>query len=439
MLISAETKDLPSAVAPCDGPGLEKDAKMAAARDNAARVVHPDLQDAAAEPMQMRQPSDPAALRRPDALAPAPEAPEAAAISPDEPQSELRRKIIVGVAAVAALAVIYYGIHYLVIGRYIISTDDAYVRANNTLIGARVSGNIAKIEVADNSRVGVGNPIIQIEDGDYRLAIDNAQAKIATQEATIARIARQVTAQQSSVEQAQSQLTSAEAATKRADADFGRQQELSSKGFASKATFDVAQATRDQAAAAVQGAQASLDAAGAQVEVIKAQKAEAEGQLQELRTALAKAVRDMSFTTIRAPVDGIFSNRLVNVGDFVQPGQRLGNVVPIDDVYIDANFKETQVGRLKAGQPVSITVDAISDRNIDGVVDSLAPASGSVFTLLPPDNATGNFTKIVQRLPVRIRVPGSVARENLLRAGMSVVVKVNTKPSPDGVDPIVAR
>ena len=158
-----------------------------------------------------------------------------------------------------------------------------------------------------------------------------------------------------------------------------------------------------------------------------------------MRAALAKAVRDLSFTTIRAPVDGIFSNRLVNIGDYVQSGQRLGNVIPIDEVFIDANFKETQVARLRPGQRVKITVDAISGRTIPGIVDSLAPAAGSVFTLLPPDNATGNFTKIVQRLPVRIRIPMSVARENLLRAGMSVVVSVNTKGDPEGVDPVEAR
>jgi membrane fusion protein (multidrug efflux system) len=228
-----------------------------------------------------------------------------------------------------------------------------------------------------------------------------ARAPVATQEATIERIGRQARAQASAVEQAQAQLTSAEAAIKRAEADFARQESLSTKGFASKATFDVSQAGRDQAQAAVQGAKAALDAAQVQVDVVNAQKAEAEGQLQELRAALAKAVRDLSFTEVRAPVDGIFSNRIVNVGDYVQPGQRLANVVPIDDVYIDANYKETQLGRLRPGQPVSITVDAVSGRTIKGVVDSLAPASGSVFTLLPPDNATGNFTKVVQRVPVR--------------------------------------
>ncbi|HEX8030194.1 MAG TPA: HlyD family secretion protein, partial [Vicinamibacterales bacterium] len=153
----------------------------------------------------------------------------------------------------------------------------------------------------------------------------------------------------------------------------------------------------------------------------------------------AKAERDLSFTQVKAPIDGVIGNRAVQVGDYVQTGTRLAAVVPLDDVYIDANYKETQLGRLKPGQPVEITVDGVSGRTIKGVVDSLAPASGSVFTLLPPDNATGNFTKIVQRVPVRIRVPFSVARENLLRPGMSVVTRINTKPAPDGVDPIAAR
>ena len=167
--------------------------------------------------------------------------------------------------------------------------------------------------------------------------------------------------------------------------------------------------------------------AQAQIDVIKAQQTEAEGQLGELKTALAKAERDLSFTTIRAPIDGVFSNRLVNEGDNISVGQRLANVVPLDDVFIDANFKETQLARIRPGQPVYISVDAVKGRDIVGTVESLSPASGSVFTLLPPDNATGNFTKIVQRLPVRVRVPKTVARENLLRAGMSVEVEVDTR------------
>ncbi len=411
------------------------------ARDQVARVVHPEPDVSETDSSRAVPAAEPQLRSRP-VEEPATEAPTSAVSADAEtskPKSARRRKVLIGVGALAALAAIYFGIHYMVVGRYMVTTDDAYVRANNTVMGAKIAGHISKVAVGDNARVGAGNVVFEIDDGDYRLAVESARARVATQEATIERIARQVTAQDSAVEQAKSQLVSAEANTKRAEADFGRQESLSSKGFASKATFDVSQAGRDQALASVQGAKAALDAAQAQVDVVKAQKAEAEGQLQELRAALAKAVRDLSFTVVRAPVDGTFANRIVNVGDYVQPGQRLANVVPLDDVYIDANYKETQLGRLKAGQPVSITVDAVSGRTIKGIVDSLAPASGSVFTLLPPDNATGNFTKVVQRVPVRIRVPFSVARENLLRPGMSVITTVNTKPEPDGVDPITAR
>ena len=176
----------------------------------------------------------------------------------------------------------------------------------------------------------------------------------------------------------------------------------------------------------MKAAQAAFDAARDNVEVTKAQQAEARAQLAELQTSLAKAERDLDFTSVRAPVDGTFSNRLVNTGDFIVVGQRLGNVVPLDDVFIDANFKETQLKRIRPGQPVTISVDAYGHRKFAGFVDSISPAAGSVFTLLPPDNATGNFTKIVQRLPVRIRVPKDVARQNLLRAGMSVYATVDT-------------
>ncbi|EKS31322.1 HlyD family secretion protein [Afipia felis] len=340
-----------------------------------------------------------------------------------------RQKIFAGLGAVAVIALAAFGTHYFLVGRYMISTDDAYVRANNTMLGARASGYLAKIAVGDNTEVKAGDLLFQIDDGDYKIAVDNARAKIATQEATIKRIARQAVAQQSAVEQAQAQLESTQAAAKRAEADYVRQSQLSEKGFASKATFDQSLATRDQSNASVQGAQANLDAAQAQIDVIKAQQAEAEGQLGELKTALAKAERDLSFTTIRAPIDGVFSNRLVNEGDNISVGQRLANVVPLDDVYIDANFKETQLARIRPGQPVYISVDAVKGRDIVGTVESLSPASGSVFTLLPPDNATGNFTKIVQRLPVRVRVPKAIAHENLLRAGMSVVVDVDTRQS----------
>jgi membrane fusion protein, multidrug efflux system len=416
---------------------------MAAARDQAtARIIRsePDADEselaAPGEQGRASAPDEPAARSAPSAPAikkPATDAPAAAAIAA-APKSGKRKFVLMGIVSLLALAALSYGGYYTLVGRFYVSTDDAYVRANNTLLGARVSGHIAAILPGDNVLVRAGEVIFKIDDGDYRIAVDAARTRIATQQATIDRIGRQVTAMESAAEQMKAQLASAEANQKRADLDFDRQQALSTKGFASRATFEQSQAGRDQGAAAVQSAQAALSAARDSVEVTKAQQDEARAQLAELQTSLAKAERDLDFASVRAPVDGTFSNRLVNVGDFIVAGQRLGNVVPLNEVFIDANFKETQLKRIRPGQPVTIKVDAYGQRKFAGVVDSISPAAGAVFTLLPPDNATGNFTKIVQRLPVRVRVPKDVAKQNLLRAGMSVYATVDTREGARDAD-----
>ncbi len=412
---------------------------MAAARDQAARVLRPEADvaggEAAGEALAAIADSSRAHLvdetaRRP---AEAPERPpvgqpaaEAMPAAPATSNKGTRKIVFMGVLAVLALAMGAYGVHWFLVGRFHVSTDDAYVRANNTILGARVSGHVAAIFPRDNAVVHAGDVIFKIDDGDYRIAVDGARTKIETQAATIERLGRQVTAQEGAAEQAKAQLASAEAGLKRMVLDFDRQQELSSKGYASHATFEVSEAGRDQGTAAVKAARAAVDVARENVEVAKAQQAEARAQLMELQTNLAKAERDLDFTSVRAPVDGTFSNRMINSGDYITVGQRLANIVPLDDVFIDANFKETQLRRIRPGQPVTISVDAYGHRKFTGTVESISPAAGSVFTLLPPDNATGNFTKIVQRLPVRIRVPKDVARQNLLRAGMSVYATVDT-------------
>ena len=278
----------------------------------------------------------------------------AAAATAAAPKSGKRKFVLMGIVSLLALAAVGYGSYYTLVGRFYVSTDDAYVRANNTILGARVSGHIAAIVPGDNVLVRAGDVIFRIDDGDYRIAVDAARSKIATQQATVDRIGRQITAMESAAEQSRAQLASAEANQKRADLDFDRQQALSTKGFASRATFEQSQAGRDQGAAAVQSAQAAYSAARDGVEVTKAQQDEARAQLAELQSSLAKAERDLDFTSVRAPVDGTFSNRLVNKGDFIQAGQRLGNVVPLNEVFIDANFKETQLKRIRAGQPVTI-------------------------------------------------------------------------------------
>jgi membrane fusion protein (multidrug efflux system) len=416
---------------------------MAAARDQAARIIRSEpganeseSADASAsshvESLRAAPVDDPAIRRAPDVPGSGKPAVDAAAAA--APKSGKRKFVLMGIIALLALAAVSYGAYYTLVGRFYVSTDDAYVRANNTMLGARVSGHIAAILPGDNVLVRAGDVVFRIDDGDYRIAVDAARTRIATQQATIDRIGRQITAMESAAEQSKAQLASADAALKRAGLDFERQQALSTKGFASRATFEVSEAGRDQGAAAVKSAQAAYDAARDSVEVTKAQQDEARAQLAELQTSLAKAQRDLDFTSVRAPVDGTFSNRMVNTGDFIQAGQRLGNVVPLNDVFIDANFKETQLKRIRPGQPVTISVDAYGHRKFAGVVDSISPAAGSVFTLLPPDNATGNFTKIVQRLPVRVRVPKDVARQNLLRAGMSVYTTVDTREGARDAD-----
>jgi membrane fusion protein (multidrug efflux system) len=340
----------------------------------------------------------------------------------------LRRLALIGAAIlVVAGAAGTFGYHWWTVGRFIESTDDAYVGAHNTTLAAKVAGYVSAITVEDNSRVHAGDVIATIDDGDYKLAADAARDKVATQEATVERIGRQVVAQQAAVAQAKAQVASADAGATRARLELDRQQSLAQRDFASRQTLEQAQSNRDQAVAAVASARAALDGAAANVDVLKAQQQEASRTLEELKSALAKAERDLSFAVIRAPVDGVIGNRAVQTGDYVQTGQRLASLVPLDEVYVDANFKETQLAHLHPGQKVEISVDALPEHAIEGTVASLAPASGAVFSLLPPDNATGNFTKIVQRLPVRISVPAEVAAQGRLRPGMSVVVDIDTR------------
>jgi len=340
-----------------------------------------------------------------------------------------RRLVILGGLLGLVLAGVgaSYGHYWIAQGRYLVSTDDAYVGAKNATLSPKVSGYIAEVAVEDNARVATGDVIARIDDGDYQLAVANARDQVGVQQATIDRLGRQTIAQEAAVDQAKAQLASAKAGKTRAQLELQRQKDLASRQINSRQALEQAEANAEQAVASVAAADAAIAAASANVDVLKAQQDEARRTLEQYRTALAKAERDLSFTVIKAPFDGVIGNRAVQVGDYVQPTQRLASLVPMDAVFIDANFKETQLAGLKPGQPVKISVDALPGQTLEGRVASLAPASGSVFSLLPPDNATGNFTKIVQRLAVRILVPAEVAEQSVLRPGMSVVVTVNTK------------
>lgn len=380
---------------------------------------------------------------------PGPSGPPPAAISGEViPPKKKRRGVVLPVVLLAILGGGgYEGYRWFVEGRFLVSTDDAYVKADMSTIAAKVGGYVTAVPVVQNAHVLKGDVLATIDDGDYRNAVEAAAARIDTQDATVARIGRQVEAQQAMIDQAKAALTSAQAEGSRTTIEYDRASKLMQSTFGTQQRLDQALADRDRAVANVASATAGVTSALSAVDVLKAQKVEAQKTGAELVTTLDRAKRDLSFTVIRAPFDGVVGNKAVQPGEYVQTGTRLLSLVPLDSVYVEANFKETQLGRLVPGQKVTIRPDSFSNRTIEGRVESVAPASGAEFSLLPPENATGNFTKIVQRIPVRIKVPTDVAAEGILRPGLSVEVEVHTRderePAPSlvstlGLDRIAA-
>ncbi|HEY1452705.1 MAG TPA: efflux RND transporter periplasmic adaptor subunit [Roseiarcus sp.] len=359
------------------------------------------------------------------------------------------RRFVVPVLILAALG---YGgkmaYDYFVEGRFLVSTDDAYVGALTSIIGAKATGHITEVPVVQNQIVHKGDLLVGIDDGDYNNAVDSARARIGTQDATVARFARQIDAQGAIIAQAAAQATamgaqvkSAEADVERAALEYDRSYKLAQTNFGSQQHLEQATADRDRTVAALAAARASVastaaavDGAKANLDVLKAQKVEASQQRNELVTALEMAERNLSFTRVAAPFDGTIGNVAAHVGDFVQPGTRMMALVPLNASYVDANFKETQLGDIKPGQKVDVAIDALDGRVVEGVVSSISPASGAQFSLLPPDNATGNFTKVVQRVAVRVTFPEEVLKQVTLRPGLSVVATIHTR-DPDAPKP----
>lgn len=362
------------------------------------------------------------------AVEPAPAAPAAAA-----PKRRSRRPLILGTIALLALAGGgWFGYDWFTTGRFMVSTDDAYVGGDIATISSKLAGYVAEVNVVANQAVKAGDPLVTLDDGDYRIARDQALAQIATQNLTLKRIDAQITGAEASVAQAKAQKVALEAAQKNAVLTQSRAAELAKSSVATQADLDKANAALDQANANLVAADAQIAAAEASIAVLQGQRAEAEGQLATLGLARDKAERDLGFTVLKAPYDGVVGNLAVQTGDLVSSGMRLAALVPTKALYVDANFKETQLSRLVPGEKVTIKVDALDGDPIEGTIASLAPASGSVFSLLPAENATGNFTKVVQRVPVRIALPADALASGKLRAGLSVVVEADTRTAPQG-------
>ncbi|KQW18283.1 hemolysin D [Afipia sp. Root123D2] len=351
--------------------------------------------------------------------------------TPPKPSQRLGRTVIKkGLFALAflagATALVGYGHHYWTTGRFIESTDDAYVKADYTTIAPKVPGYISEVLVQDNQRVAAGQVLARIDDRDFRAALAQARAEVGAATAAIDNLAAQIDLQQSLIAQAKAALDSSQASLAFADADATRYRDLMKTGSGTIQRAQQTESIRGQAAAQTQRDQAGLIAAQKKIAVLATEKEKAEAQLARSKALATQAELNLSYATITAPVNGTVGARSLRIGQFVNAGTQLMAVVPLHATYIVANFKETQLTYVRDGQPVEIRVDGFPDVTLTGRVDSVSPASGLEFALLPPDNATGNFTKIVQRIPVKITLDDSTLN-GLLRAGMSVEPSVDTK------------
>nr|WP_244641925.1 HlyD family secretion protein [Chelatococcus reniformis] len=320
-----------------------------------------------------------------------------------------------------------YGYAYWTTGQYLQSTDDAYVKADYTIVAPKISGYIADVLVADNEAVKAGQALARIDDRDVRAALAQARADDEAAAAAIRNLEAQLTLQQSVIAGAEAAIAATQANLTFAQADAARYRNLVNTGAGTLQKAQETQATATETAAQLRRDQAALAEAKAKVPVLGTQRDQAKAQKDHAAAALRQAELNLSYTTIAAPVDGTVGARSLRVGQYVSAGTQLMAVVPLGAVYVVANYKETQLAAVRPGQAVAVEVDTFPGVRLTGHVDSLSPASGLEFSLLPPDNATGNFTKIVQRIPVRITLDAS-ALTGLLRAGMSVQPSIDTKP-----------
>ena len=346
--------------------------------------------------------------------------------TPASSRGKLRRIALVLDLLAGTAEGAYYGHGYWTTGRYLESTDDAFVKADSTIISPKVSGYIAQVLVGDNQPVKAGELLARIDDRDFRAALDQAHADVAAAEAAVRNLDAQITLQEPLIEQGTADVAAAEANLKFAQEEQARYDGLMKTGSGTIQRAQQTDAALREKTAQLQHGKSGLQAAERKVDVLTTERAKAVAQLDRARAVEQQAALNLSYTKIAAPVDGTVGARTLRVGQFVQAGTQLMAVVPLDAVYVVANFKETQLTNVRNGQPVELRIDSFHGTTLKGHVDSLSPASGLEFALLPPDNATGNFTKIVQRVPVKI-VFDDHNLKGLLRPGMSAEPIINTK------------
>jgi membrane fusion protein, multidrug efflux system len=338
-----------------------------------------------------------------------------------------RQTVVLVVAAVLLVVASIWGIRWWLVGRFIQSTDDAYLQADSVTVAPKVLGYVAQVYVGDNQAVSVGQPLVRLDSRQYQAVLEQATATIAARRADIERGQAELKQQQANIVQARAQVTGARAVQAYAASQVKRYEPLVATGAESEEHLAELRNTQSQAAATLAGDIAAAEAAERQPATTQAQIDQARAQLEAAEASLRQSQLDMQDTVIRSTLAGRVGDRTVRVGQFVQPGTRLMTIVPVQDIYLTANFKETQIGLMRAGQPATIHVDALPGTDLHGTVASFSPGTGSQFALLPPQNATGNFTKIVQRVPVKIHIDAGAETRNLLLPGLSVTVYVDTR------------
>ena len=351
----------------------------------------------------------------------------------------LKRLLLGGVTLVVLIGLGMYAAHWWSIGRFIEETDDAYIGGDVTVIGPKVAGYIEEVLVTDNQRVKAGDVLIRLDARDYRANLAKAEGAVAAEEALLANLDATEQLQHAVIGQARAGIDATSAETARSRDDNARYKRLVSSNAVSVESAQRADATFKTAQAQGARAQAELLAAQRQLNVIDTQKQQARAALMQARAERDLAQLNLGYTELRAPVDGMIGNRRARVGAYAQAGSQLLSVVPASGLWVDANFKEDQLARMTAGQRVIVKADVLSGQVFHGQVDSLAPATGSQFSVLPPENATGNFTKIVQRVPVRIRLDPADGVLGHLRPGLSVTAEVDTLTAAESSDVAVTQ
>lgn len=343
------------------------------------------------------------------------------------------RRAVLPVLAVVALAGLgWAGWRWWTDWRFVEGTDNAYVEADTTPIAPKVPGYVATVAVQDNQHVVAGDVLLELDAAEYRADVDAARAVVDSQKAKLTTLDAQIDLQATLIERAQAGVDAAEADLRWAESDYGRSEKLVKNNWASKETYEHAGSQIDRARAMAAQARADKTAAEGQLAVYHAQRDEVVAALRQAQASQARAEADLDGTVIRAPVAGIIGAKSAQPGQYLRAGAQAMVLVPLPAVHVVANFKETQIGQMLVGQPVRVVVDAWPDQPIEGRIASLAPASGAEFSLLPPENATGNFTKIVQRVPVRVEVDPHNPLAGRLRPGLSVEVSVDVRGEGTG-------